>query len=181
VTHHDVVVRTDAGWRLWRRDVTAADDAAPRPARRPAARQVPGSGRGHEQSEMMEPRDVLAIHELYARLCQTLGAADWERFDDILTEDVVEDATGVGGERTQGIEAVKDAWRARSRRALSNHVTNIVIGTVDADTCATVAKGFAIYGESEVRTVTHRDTVVKGGDGRWRFAVRVTDGSRGRT
>lgn len=48
--------------------------------------------------------DIEAIRQLKARYFRTMDAKDWDAMAQVFTDDVVMDATGGGGPRTEGIE-----------------------------------------------------------------------------
>jgi uncharacterized protein (TIGR02246 family) len=65
--------------------------------------------------------DWLAIANLKARYCRMLDTKDWPGYAALLTEDVVFDATGSGGPRMEGRDAVVTRIRQSLEEARTVH------------------------------------------------------------
>lgn len=122
----------------------------------------------------MDSVEVIAIHQLIALYGHVIDDREWDRLDELFTEDLVFDTTSFeGGYVTQGREALKADWmRPEMNHPQAHHATNIVIVDLGESEARVVSKGIGVGRKGRVGSVTYRDILRKEG-GRWRIARRV--------
>lgn len=129
--------------------------------------------------------DRLAIHDLINFHGHICDAGAFERFDELLTEDVVYDVSEVGSSVVgdfdgvmRGLDEVRRVSVALGAgNPVAHMVTNIVIGAVTADGVDVLSKGLSLMASGAVGAVTYRDRVVRTADG-WRIAHRQVGARR---
>ena len=122
----------------------------------------------------MDVADKLAIHELLGLYGHIIDAEEWDRMDELFTEDLVFDASSFGTAVHHGIPALRKEWETTSQHPLAHHATNIVV-TEDPDgTVRVLSKGIGVGRKGRVGSVTYRD-VVRKEDGGWRIAHRTAE------
>ena len=120
----------------------------------------------------MDTADRLELHELPGRYGDAIDDRDWNRLDQIFTEDAVFDLTDVGARRLVGIDDIKAFMDTEARHPRTHTMTNIYVDEVDG----AVKLNFrivALLPEGKVGTASYYDDVVKTADG-WRVQNRVT-------
>ena len=122
----------------------------------------------------MDVTDKLEIHELLGLYGHIIDAEEWDRMDELFTEDLVFDASSFGGEPHHGIPALRKEWETTSMHPLAHHATNIVVSQDEDGTVRVLSKGIGVGRKGRVGSVTYRDIVRKDG-GRWKIARRVAE------
>ena len=120
----------------------------------------------------MDIADRLELHELPGRYGDAIDDRDWDRLDQIFTQDAVFDLTDVGAHRIVGLDAIKKFMDVEARHPRTHMMTNIYVDEADAG----VKLNFrivALLPEGKVGTASYYDDVVKTPDG-WRVSNRVT-------
>jgi hypothetical protein len=117
--------------------------------------------------------DRIAIHELIALHGHVIDAGEFDRLDELFTDDFVYDVEALGVGLLKGVDAFTDASRALGDdNPLGHHVTNVVV-VADEDDVATVrSKGIGILADGTSSTVVYEDVVQRTGVG-WRIAYRA--------
>jgi hypothetical protein len=116
--------------------------------------------------------DRLSIHELINRHGHICDAGAFERFEEIMTPDVVYDVSRLGGEVMLGIDQVRSAAITLGEgNPIAHHVTNIVFGLVEADGVEVVSKGLGLSRSGSTASVVYHDKIVRTSNG-WRIAHR---------
>lgn len=126
----------------------------------------------------METADILAIQQLLGLYGHIIDEREWNRMDELFTNDLVYDASDFGSEICHGIPALRKIWETTDHHPLAHHATNIVV-TSDADGVVRVlSKGIGVGRKGKVGSVTYRDVVRKDASG-WRIARRIAMLRRG--
>jgi 3-phenylpropionate/cinnamic acid dioxygenase small subunit len=117
--------------------------------------------------------DRIAIHELIALHGHVIDAGEFDRLDELFTDDFVYDVEALGVGLLEGVDAFTEASRALGDdNPLGHHVTNVVV-VADEDDVATVrSKGIGILADGTSSTVVYEDVVQRTGVG-WRIAYRT--------
>jgi SnoaL-like domain len=117
--------------------------------------------------------DRIAIHELIALHGHVIDAGEFDRLDELFTDDFVYDVEALGVGLLKGVDAFTQASRALGDdNPLGHHVTNVVV-VADEDDVATVrSKGIGILADGTSSTVVYEDVVQRTGVG-WRIAYRT--------
>ncbi len=120
----------------------------------------------------MDVGDRLELHELPGRYGDAIDDRDWDRLDQIFTEDAVFDLTDLGVPLLEGLPRIKAFMDTEAQHPRTHTMTNIYVDEVDGG----VKLNFrivALLGEGRVGTASYYDDVVKTPDG-WRVQHRVT-------
>lgn len=126
----------------------------------------------------MDTADILAIHQLLGLYGHIIDDREWDRMDELFTEDLIFDAADFGGEPMRGIPALREVWETTDQHPLAHHATNIVV-TQDVDgTVRVLSKGIGVGRKGKVGSVTYRDVARKEAGG-WRIAHRIATLRRG--
>jgi 3-phenylpropionate/cinnamic acid dioxygenase small subunit len=116
--------------------------------------------------------DRIRIHELISWHGHLMDEGEFDRLDELFTEDVVYDVSAFGSGRLDGWQAVADAARALgAANPLGHHVTNIVVLSIDGDQARVRSKGLAVMSDGSAGSVVYEDQVRRTGSG-WRIAER---------
>ncbi|MER5741684.1 nuclear transport factor 2 family protein [Streptomyces sp. NPDC002225] len=116
----------------------------------------------------------LAIHELLALHGHVVDDGELDRLDELVTEDVVYDASRLGHGELRGLEAFRDMARARAGAAhgpVGHHVTNIVLTEAGDGRVHARSKGIGVAVDGGCGTVTFEDEIVRS-EGGWRIGRR---------
>ncbi|MFJ2893395.1 nuclear transport factor 2 family protein [Streptomyces sp. NPDC087218] len=116
----------------------------------------------------------LAISELLALHGHLVDNAELDRLDELVTEDVVYDASALGHGQLRGLAAFRDMARARAAAKngpVGHHVTNIVLTEAGDGRVHARSKGIGIGADGGCGTVTFEDEIVRGERG-WRVSRR---------
>jgi hypothetical protein len=118
--------------------------------------------------------DRLAIYELIALHGHLMDAGEFDRLDELFTDDFVYDLELLGYGQLKGAVALVEAAVALGdANPLGHHVTNtLVIGEADDGSVRVRSKGIAIRGDGSAGTVAYEDVVRRTGAGR-RIAGRA--------
>ncbi len=102
-----------------------------------------------------------------------MDAGEFDRLDELFTEDFVYDVEALGFGSLTGADALTEAARALGNgNPLGHHVTNALV-IADEDDVATVrSKGIGIQADGTSGTVVYEDVVRRTGAG-WRIAHRT--------
>jgi 3-phenylpropionate/cinnamic acid dioxygenase small subunit len=120
--------------------------------------------------------DLILIHHLLGQYGHLVDAKEWDRFDELFTDDAVLDYTGVRApEVLHGRRAIADFFRSANHPS-AHHVTNIVV-TEEQGEVRVHSKFFAPYTRPSHDPKRwyggdYHDVVVRTDDG-WRFARRA--------
>ncbi len=123
----------------------------------------------------MQPTAIIEIHQLLGLYGHLVDAQEWERFDELFTDDAVLDYTGVRAPRIfNGLDEIRDYFRDANHPS-AHHVTNIVVLEVD-DEVRVHSKFFAPYTRASHTPRRwyggdYHDVVVNTSEG-WRFRQR---------
>ncbi len=117
---------------------------------------------------MVNPIEIMLIHQLIGRYGHLLDARDWERFGDLFVENATIDyRSSTGRVERSGRESVVEWFRGVAHPA-AHHVTNIVVDERSDADVAVHSKFFAPYSRAE-----HNPKRMYGGD--YHDVVRKTD------
>ena len=75
----------------------------------------------------MDPADRLELHELPGRYGDAIDDRDWDRLDDIFTNDAVFDLTDLGAPRCEGLAAIKQFMDEEAEHPRTHLMTNIYV------------------------------------------------------
>ncbi len=116
--------------------------------------------------------DRIRIHELIDLHGHLVDEGEFDRFDELFTDDVVHDVTALGGTELVGPQAIAEAGLALgAANPLGHHVTNIVVTEVARDRALARSKAIAVMADGTVGSVVHLDELRRTDRG-WRIAVR---------
>jgi 3-phenylpropionate/cinnamic acid dioxygenase small subunit len=124
----------------------------------------------------MDALDLILIHQLLGQYGHLVDAEEWDRFDELFTDDAVLDYTGVRApEVLHGRPAIQDFFRSANHPS-AHHVTNIVV-TEEEGEVRVHSKFFAPFTRPSHDPKRwyggdYHDVVVRTDDG-WRFARRA--------
>jgi 3-phenylpropionate/cinnamic acid dioxygenase small subunit len=118
--------------------------------------------------------DRLAIYELLALHGHLMDAGDFDRLNELFTEDFAYDLAHLGYGQLQGAKAIIEAAIALGDdNPLGHHVTNsLVIAEEDNGVIRVRSKGIGIRADGSCGTVVY-DDLVRQTDGGWRIARRT--------
>jgi hypothetical protein len=121
---------------------------------------------------VLEPHDILAIHELLARYGHIIDEREWQRVGELFTERTRYDMREFNLGEVHGAAAIGALWSdPQAAHPLAHHATNILVSE-DADgTVRVLSKGLGIGVNGRVGSVVYRDVVEKTAAG-WRFLSR---------
>jgi hypothetical protein len=117
--------------------------------------------------------DRLEIYELLALHGHLMDAGEFDRLDELFTEDFVYDVEAFGYGRLEGIDALAAASRAAGdNNPLGHHVTNALITAAEVDRATVRSKGIGVLADGTSGTVIYED-VVRATPAGWRIARRT--------
>jgi 3-phenylpropionate/cinnamic acid dioxygenase small subunit len=117
--------------------------------------------------------DRMAIYELIALHGHLMDGGDFERLDELFTEDFIYDVTALGLRTLEGADALTEASRALGDdNPLGHHVTNALVIDDEGDVARVRSKGIGILPDGTSGTVVYDDLVRRTGAG-WRIAHRT--------
>jgi len=119
----------------------------------------------------MDPADRLDLHELPGRYGDAIDDRDWDRLDDIFTNDAIFDLTDLGAPRLQGLTAIKQFMDAEAEHPRTHLMTNIYVDETP-DGVQVRFRIIALVGGGKVGTASYYDDVIKTSAG-WRVTNRV--------
>lgn len=114
--------------------------------------------------------DHIAINTLINLYGHIIDERQWSRMGELFTDDVVFDLSDFNGQVLNGLETLRDTFRALDGHPLAHHATNIVIEEVGGEVTV-LSKGIGMY-RDHVGSTVYRDTLRKTPNG-WRIARRV--------
>ena len=121
---------------------------------------------------MTDESDRIQIHELINLHGHLMDEGDFDRLDELFTDDVVYDVSALGGTRLIGARAIAEAGLALgASNPLGHHVTNVVLTEIRDDRARVRSKGLAVMAGGTVGSVVYDDEVFRTDEG-WRIAVR---------
>lgn len=122
--------------------------------------------------------DRLAIHELVALHGHLTDAGEFDRIDEVFTDDVLYDLEDYGLGQVHGRDALrKISLSMGDQNPVGHHVTNVVVDFRDDDTAGVRSKGIGIRVDGTSGSVVYDDTVRRTADG-WRIARRKVTARR---
>ena len=121
---------------------------------------------------MLSVEDRLDITQLLNLYGHVIDLREWERLEELFTEDLVFDSTDTGGERVLGLARLRARWMASGRHPLAHHATNILIWDDPDGTVRAQSKGIGVGFRGRVGTLTYRDVLRRTPQG-WRIAERT--------
>jgi hypothetical protein len=122
---------------------------------------------------MLEPHDILAIHELLARYGHIIDEREWQRVEELFTARTRYDMRAFNLGEVEGAQAIRALWSDRNAaHPLAHHATNILVSENADGTVRVVSKGLGVGVNGRVGSVVYRDVVEKTAAG-WRFLSRT--------
>lgn len=119
--------------------------------------------------------DRIAIHEVLALHGHLSDRGETGRFQEVFTEDVVYDTSGVGGGVVTGLDGLVGAKQAATadnlRNPVAQLVTNIVLTDESSGTVRSISKGLGVRADGSCISVAYHDLLHRGAAG-WRIAHR---------
>ncbi|WP_405181711.1 nuclear transport factor 2 family protein [Nocardia sp. NBC_01377] len=118
--------------------------------------------------------DRIAIHETIALHGHVADDRDWDRWDELYTDDLVLDLEDFGFGTIYGIAALRKMARDNQddpSQPLGHHVTNIVLTAHVSDRVRARSKGLAVNADGTSGTVVYEDTLRREPQG-WRICHR---------
>ena len=119
----------------------------------------------------MDVADRLALHELPGRYGDAIDDRDWDRLEQIFTDDAVFDLTDLGEPRLDGLAEIKRYMAEDAKHPRTHLMTNIYVDE-SADGVRLFFRIVALLPERVVGTASYYDEVVKTAAG-WRVKNRV--------
>lgn len=117
--------------------------------------------------------DRLAIHELVALHGHLIDAGEFDRLDELFTDDFVYDLEAFGLGLLKGPQALTAASRALGdRNPLGHHVTNIMVIADEGNAATVRSMGIGIQADGTSGTVVYEDRVRRTSKG-WRITHRT--------
>jgi hypothetical protein len=117
--------------------------------------------------------DRIAIYELLSLHGHLMDAGEFDRLDELFTEDFVYDVEALGYGCLEGFDALAEASRAvGDNNPLGHHVTNALITAAEADRATVRSKGIGVLADGTSGTVIYED-VVRATPAGWRIARRT--------
>ena len=121
---------------------------------------------------MADASDRILIHELINLHGHLMDEGQFDRLDELFTDDVIYDVTAMGGAKLVGGHAIAEAGRRLGvANPLGHHVTNVVVTELDNDRAVARSKGLGVMAGGAVGSVVYADELQRTGGG-WRIAVR---------
>lgn len=114
--------------------------------------------------------DHIAINTLINLYGHVIDERQWSRLGELFTDDVVFDLSDFNGQVLEGLETLRETFRALEHHPLAHHATNILI-EVAAREITVLSKGIGMY-RDHVGSTVYRDRLRKTPQG-WRIARRV--------
>ena len=114
--------------------------------------------------------DHIAINSLINLYGHVIDERQWSRMGELFTDDVVFDLSDFNGQTLEGLETLRETFRALDAHPLAHHATNILIEAVDGE-ITVLSKGIGMY-RDHVGSTVYRDRLRKTPQG-WRIARRV--------
>jgi hypothetical protein len=122
---------------------------------------------------VLEPHDILAIHELLARYGHIIDEREWQRVEELFTERSRYDMREFNLGEVRGAQAIRALWSdPQAAHPLAHHATNILVSEDPDGTVRVLSKGLGVGVNGRVGSVVYRDVVEKTGAG-WRFLSRT--------
>ena len=122
---------------------------------------------------MLEPHDILAIHELLARYGHIIDEREWQRVAELFTERTTYDMREFNLGEVRGAQAIRALWSdPQATHPLAHHATNILVSQDPDGTVRVLSKGLGVGANGRVGSVVYRDVVEKTSAG-WRFLSRT--------
>jgi 3-phenylpropionate/cinnamic acid dioxygenase small subunit len=119
----------------------------------------------------MDVSDRLELHELPGRYGDAIDDRDWDRLDQIFTEDAVFDLTDLGGPDLHGLAEIKRFMDEDAEHPRTHLMTNIYVDET-SEGVRLYFRIVALLPERVVGTASYYDDVVKTPAG-WRVKNRV--------
>lgn len=122
---------------------------------------------------MLDPHDILAIHELLARYGHIIDEREWQRVEELFTADARYDMREFDLGEVHGAAAIRALWSGPdAAHPLAHHATNILVSEDPDGTVRVLSKGLGVGAHGRVGSVVYRDVVRKTEAG-WRFLSRT--------
>jgi 3-phenylpropionate/cinnamic acid dioxygenase small subunit len=121
---------------------------------------------------MLSIEDRLAIHDIVSLYGHLIDERQWDRLDEMFTDDVIYDLDDFGLGVSNGMEAVRAMWADESLHPLAHHATNVLIHEAADGEVRVVSKGIGVGKRGKVGSVTYHDRFVRTERG-WRIGERV--------
>jgi hypothetical protein len=122
---------------------------------------------------VLEPHDILAIHELLARYGHIIDEGEWQRVGELFTEATRYDMREFNLGIVHGAAAIGALWSdPQAAHPLAHHATNILVSEDPDGTVRVLSKGLGVGAQGRVGSVVYRDVVSKTAAG-WRFLSRT--------
>jgi SnoaL-like domain len=115
--------------------------------------------------------DIIAINQLMNLWGHILDYREYDRFDELFTEDAVYDGSIFGFEPQSGLEAIRSSLSS-GEHALAHLATNLVVSEGEGDEATAISKAVGLMPENMVVTATYRDKLRKTPAG-WRISSRI--------
>ena len=119
----------------------------------------------------MDSADRLELHELPGRYGDAIDDRDWDRLDQIFTDDAVFDLTDLGSLRLEGLPEIKRYMDEDANHPRTHMMTNIYVDETP-EGAKLRFRIVALLPERRVGTASYYDDVVKTPAG-WRVKHRV--------
>lgn len=120
----------------------------------------------------MDVSDVLALHALLARYGHLIDEREFDRLDEVFTDDVTYDASEFGVPVIHGLPELIAFMTAETRHPLAHHCTNVMIDPSGLPgPIGLLSKGIGVMHDGRVGSVTYVDLATFGPRG-WRLQSR---------
>jgi hypothetical protein len=121
----------------------------------------------------LNSEDRVAIYELIALHGHLMDAGDFERLDELFTDDFVYDVEALGFGSLEGADALIEASKKLGdANPLGHHVTNTLVIDEEGNSATVRSKGIGIMADGTSGTVVYEDLVRRTRSG-WRITRRT--------
>jgi 3-phenylpropionate/cinnamic acid dioxygenase small subunit len=121
----------------------------------------------------LNSEDRVAIYELIALHGHLMDAGDFERLDELFTDDFVYDVEALGFGSLEGADALIEASKKLGdANPLGHHVTNTLVIDEEGNSATVRSKGIGIMADGTSGTVVYEDLVRRTRSG-WRISRRT--------
>jgi len=122
---------------------------------------------------MLTAEDRWAIAELIALYGYVVDERQFDRLDEVFTEDAIYDVTSFGSGVVRGAKGVREMWSdPNTKHPVAHHATNIMIHETPEGVVRAICKGIGVGRKGRVGSVTYYDEMARTPGG-WRMAKRV--------
>ena len=117
--------------------------------------------------------DKFDIHELISRYGFMIDHKNFDRLNEIFTQEAILEFVGFDFEPCHGLSAIQQMMRNSTQHPLAHHSTNVVIDVIESQV-QVLSKGIGVGHQGKVGSVTYTDQLESTTNG-WRIAHRLCE------